>query len=546
MAEYNRVQTEVARRGGPLVEFYGDFWKCIAFGVEAPLEGGAATQVAFLTCIANAYCHLLQSIVNDHIPEDEVENAMEAATIRQALQTVIKQRAEAYAMAQVEAHTGSLDARKHSTMRWASSATPASRRRSNSDRDQTVTTQPRLQPNRAGYRRRMAGMRRLFAAAVSAVALVAAAPAPHAAVVVHIRDDAFVPAAVEVAAGTAVTFVNDDDDAHTATADDGSWDPRGSASASVDARVHQAGNVRIFLRAAPLHEGDDRRVPKKLRERRAEPQAFLEHVGWTGAGIAWTLGASGLMTAAASAAPRALTFVQISDSHIGFTRPENPDVAGTLAKTVASINAMPVQPAFVMHTGDLTHLSKPEQFAACKDILATLKAPLFTTPGEHDVIGGPANYAAAFGARDNPAGWHSFDRGGVHFLVLVNVFNFEIDGKLGQEQLDFVKNDLAAQKASTPIVVFGHVPLYALYPAWGWTTEDGATVLGYLQRFDAVTVLNGHIHQVIQHTEGSIHFATAAATAYPQPAPGTADKPGPLKGPPDQLLHVLGYRTVER
>ncbi|MBD5656158.1 MAG: metallophosphoesterase, partial [Candidatus Eremiobacteraeota bacterium] len=225
---------------------------------------------------------------------------------------------------------------------------------------------------------------------------------------------------------------------------------------------------------------------------------FLEHVGWTGAGIAWTLGAAGLMTTAAAArVPGGVSFVQISDSHIGFMRPENPDVAGTLKKAVDAINALPAQPSFVVHTGDLTHLAKPEQFATCKDILSTLKAPLVTMPGDHDVIGGSDNYFAAFGTQDNAKGWHSFDQGGVHFLVLVNVFNFEIDGKLGQEQLDFVTKDLAGQKASTPIVVFGHVPLYALYPAWGWTTEDGAQVLAMLQRFDAVTVLNGHIHQII-------------------------------------------------
>ena len=274
---------------------------------------------------------------------------------------------------------------------------------------------------------------------------------------------------------------------------------------------------------------------------------FIEHVSWTGAGIAWTLSASGLMTSVADArgAKNGLSFVQISDSHIGFARPENPDVVGTFKKTIDDINALAVQPSFVVHTGDLTHLSKPEQFDTVKSMLAQLKAPLVVMPGEHDVIGSPDNYLAAFGSKDAPKGWHSFDMNGVHFVVLVNVFNFEIDGKLGQEQQDWVAKDLAAQKSSTPIVVFGHVPLYALYEKWGWTTEDGTAVLAALQRFDAVTVLNGHIHQVIQHTEGNIRFATAASTAYPQPAPGTADKPGPLKFPDNQLLGVLGYRSVQ-
>jgi Icc protein len=273
---------------------------------------------------------------------------------------------------------------------------------------------------------------------------------------------------------------------------------------------------------------------------------FLEHVAWTGAGIAWSLSATGLLVSKpATAATSAFSFVQISDSHIGFARPENPDVLGTFAKTIAAINALPQQPAFVVHTGDVTHLSKPAQFDAAKQVLSSLKAPLIVLPGEHDVIGSPRGFFDAFARADAPKGWFSFDQGGIHFLSLVNVFNFEVDGKLGADQLDFVEKDLAAQKTSAPIVVFGHVPLYALYPPWGWTTQDGSRVLAALRRFDAVTVLNGHIHQIIQHTEGNIRFATAAATAYPQPAPGTADKPGPLKVPDNTLLKVLGYRSVE-
>jgi 3',5'-cyclic-AMP phosphodiesterase len=273
---------------------------------------------------------------------------------------------------------------------------------------------------------------------------------------------------------------------------------------------------------------------------------FLEHVAWTGTGIVWSLSATGLLKAdPASAATSSFSFVQISDSHIGFSHPENPDVLGTFKKTVDAVNVLPQRPAFVVHTGDVTHLSKPEQFDAAKQVLSTLKAPVIVLPGEHDVIGSSKSYFDAFARSDAPNGWFSFDQGGMHFLSLVNVFNFEVDGKLGAQQLDFAEKDLAAQKQSTPIVVFGHVPLYALYPQWGWTTEDGARVLAALRRFDAVTVLNGHIHQIIQHTEGNIRFATAAATAYPQPAPGTADKPGPLKVPDDRLLKVLGFRTVE-
>ena len=272
-------------------------------------------------------------------------------------------------------------------------------------------------------------------------------------------------------------------------------------------------------------------------------ETFLEHVGWTGAGIAFGLTAGGTF---ASAAQSDLTFVQISDSHIGFSLPANPDVAGTLSATVDKINAMPQQPAFVMHTGDVTHLAKAEQFDAAKQILGRLKAPLFVIPGEHDAIGadGAKRFATAFPNGLAPDGWWSFDRGGVHFIALVNVFNDETMGVLGQPQLEWLGKDLARQKPDTPIVVFGHVPLYALYPKWGWTTEDGAKAIAMLRTFSAVTVLNGHIHQVITQTDGNIAFATAAATAYPQPAPGTAAAPGPLLVPAPELLGRLGYRTV--
>lgn len=275
---------------------------------------------------------------------------------------------------------------------------------------------------------------------------------------------------------------------------------------------------------------------------------FLDHIGWTGAGLVFTLTSGGLLTTAASAQERGgFSFVQISDSHIGFAKPANDHVARTLEMAVDAINALPNQPAFVMHTGDITHLAKPAQFDAAKQILGKLRAPLIAIPGEHDTIGEAAvsEYMQHFGRADAKDGWYSWNQSGIHFLALVNVFDFETMGLLGQKQLDFAAADLAAQKASTPIVVFGHVPLYALYPKWGWTTQDGSKVLAMLARFDNVTVLNGHIHQVIHHTEGNIRFATANATAYPQPAPGMADKPGPLTVPPGQLLHDIGYRTVE-
>jgi len=259
--------------------------------------------------------------------------------------------------------------------------------------------------------------------------------------------------------------------------------------------------------------------------------SFIEHVGWTGGGIAFAMTATGTFAAAAPGSD--FTFVQISDSHIGFSLPANPDVLATLNETVDKINALPQQPAFVMHTGDVTHLSKVEQFDTAKSVLGRLKAPLFVIPGEHDAIGteGAARFAAAFPNAAAPDGWWSFDRNGVHVVALVNVFNFETMGVLGSKQLDWLAKDLAPLKSDTPIVVFG-------------PTEDGAKAIAMLKRFSAVTVLNGHIHQIITQRDGNISFATAAATAYPQPAPGTAAAPGPLTVTAPELLSHLGYRSV--
>jgi 3',5'-cyclic AMP phosphodiesterase CpdA len=274
---------------------------------------------------------------------------------------------------------------------------------------------------------------------------------------------------------------------------------------------------------------------------------FLEHVAWTGAGIAYTISAAGIFTGTALAdAQSSIDFVQISDSHIGFHQEANPDVAATLKATVDAINALPQQPAFVVHTGDVTHLSTMEQFRTAQGILSGLRAPLVVLPGEHDFIGSDHNrFFEVFPAADTRSMWRSWDRAGVHYVVLVNVFNFEKMGLLGGDQLAWLEQDLKAQKRSTPVVVFAHAPLYALFPQWGWTTEDGAAALALLRRFDRVTVLSGHIHQVVRHQDGNISFATANATAYPQPAPGTAPKPGPLTLPHDALLHAIGYRNVE-
>lgn len=279
-------------------------------------------------------------------------------------------------------------------------------------------------------------------------------------------------------------------------------------------------------------------------------QDFLEHVGWTGAGIAFSMSAEGLMIGRALGDPLAgagkTLFVQISDSHIGFHQPANPDVVGTFQQAVSAINALPEQPRFVVHTGDVTHLSKPDQFDTARQILGTLRARSVVLPGEHDAIGkSPVAFLQAFPPPDKGPGWFSWDENGAHFIALVNVFDFEVMGLLGNDQLAWLERDLRSQRSTTPIVVFAHAPLYALYPQWGWTTQDGSKALALLRRFDRVTALSGHIHQVVTHVDGNIHFATAAATAYPQPQPGQADKPGPVTLEHSALLRAIGYRRVE-
>ena len=241
-------------------------------------------------------------------------------------------------------------------------------------------------------------------------------------------------------------------------------------------------------------------------------------------------------------------FVQISDTHIGFNKEANPDVAGTLKQTIELVNSMLTKPAMVIHTGDITHLSKPAEFDTAAQLLSALKVTeLHTTPGEHDVSDAAVTeYFSRFGKASNNRGYYSFDHQGVHFIGLVNVLNFKPNSlaEFGAEQLGWLEADLKGRSASTPIVVFAHMPMWSIYEPWGWGTADADQAMGYLKRFGSVTVLNGHIHQIVQKVEGHITFHTARSTAYPQPAPGVGAGPGPLKVPSDQLPKLLGARTV--
>ncbi|SON56615.1 cyclic 3',5'-adenosine monophosphate phosphodiesterase [Hartmannibacter diazotrophicus] len=283
-------------------------------------------------------------------------------------------------------------------------------------------------------------------------------------------------------------------------------------------------------------------------------RGFLECMTWAGTGVLWGL-AGGLpmaatLTKALAAEPTTnpFTFLQISDSHVGFDKPANPNALSTLEEAIARIKALPEKPAFMIHTGDISHLSRDKEFDDADQLIKSAGLPVFYVPGEHDLLddeqGG--SYRARYGKGTEGTGWFSFDQEGVHYIGLVNVVNLKAGGlgNLGADQLEWLENDVAGLSSSTPIVVFAHIPLWTVYPDWGWGTSDGAQALTYLKRFGSVTVLNGHIHQVMQKVEGNVSFHTARSTAFPQPVPGTAPSPGPMKVPEGELRKLLGITSV--
>jgi 3',5'-cyclic-AMP phosphodiesterase len=290
------------------------------------------------------------------------------------------------------------------------------------------------------------------------------------------------------------------------------------------------------------HDGVDRR-------------GFLKCMAWAGTGVLCVMQGGVLKSYGLSrisemgpTASGELSFVQISDSHMGFNKPANTDVVGTLKAAVDKINGLKNPPEFMLHTGDITHLSKPEEFDTVDQVLksATPK-DIFFVPGEHDVLNDDGKqYLDRYGKGSKGAGWYSFDHKGAHFIGLVNVLNLKAGGlgTLGREQLEWMEDDVKHLKHSTPIIVFAHIPLWSVYPEWGWGTDDSAQALGYLKKFGSVTVLNGHIHQVMQKVEGNVTFHSAASTAFPQPQPGKAQSPGPMTVPADQLRSLLGITSV--
>ncbi len=292
------------------------------------------------------------------------------------------------------------------------------------------------------------------------------------------------------------------------------------------------------------HDGIDRR-------------GFLKCMAWAGTGVLWTVSGGVLssrvlgQTSGGSAPARPtgeLHFVQISDSHIGFKKPANPDVAETFRETVARINRLPRAPEFILHTGDLTHLAEAGEFDTLEQLLRDCRTKqVFYVPGEHDILNdNGAQYRERFGRGSLGAGWHSFDHKGVHFIGLVNVATIAEGGLgvLGPEQLDWLAKDVGGLSSETPIVAYAHIPLWSVYPKWGWGTNDAEQALALLKRFGSVTVLNGHIHQALQKVEGNVTFHTACSTAFPQPAPGTAPKPGPMLVDAPRLRSTLGLTQI--
>ena len=281
----------------------------------------------------------------------------------------------------------------------------------------------------------------------------------------------------------------------------------------------------------------------------------LECMIWAGTGLLWTV-SGGLPKSlnlldeaqAAEAAAASLLFLQISDSHVGFDKEANITAIDTLNEAIGKVKALPIKPSFMIHTGDITHLSKADQFDTADQIIGGTGIEVHYVPGEHDVVdaGQGKAYLERYGKKSVGQGWYSFDQAGVHFIGLVNVMNLKAGGlgNLGAEQLAWLEKDLAGRATSTPIVVFAHIPLWTIYPQWGWGTADSAQALALLKPFGSVTVLNGHIHQIIQKVEGNMTFHTARSTAFPQPAPGAAPAPGPMIVPAAQLRGMLGLTSV--
>jgi len=303
--------------------------------------------------------------------------------------------------------------------------------------------------------------------------------------------------------------------------------------------------------------GDLNTEPETTAADGIDRRNFLSCMAWAGTGLLWSMvggvptarliAETAINTPAKPGRLEEFSFVQISDSHIGFNKGANPDVTGTLTKAIHRANSVADTrlPDFLLHTGDITQNSKSSEFDTAAQLIKGFKGEVFYVPGEHDFIDDGEQYKQRFGKDTVGNGWYSFNHKGVHFVGLNNCVQVDAMGNIGAEQLAWLKGDLAGHSASTPIVVFAHIPLWMVYEKWGWGTHDGAEALALLKRFGSVTVLNGHIHQVVQKVEGNVVFHTAMATAFPQPSPGSAPNPGPMTVPAGKLQSVLGVTSVK-
>src|SRR5690242_13160520 len=308
--------------------------------------------------------------------------------------------------------------------------------------------------------------------------------------------------------------------------------------AEIDAQGNTRPTGSNYISADQSDDGIDRR-------------GFLRCMAWPGTGVVWALEAGlpvsiplSRLGSLGDEQKKSIFFAQISDSHIGFNKEANTNVTATLQEAVAKLNALPQAPAFVLHTGDITQLAKPDEFDTANEVLKGVKTDrIVYVPGEHDVAtDNGVSYLQRYGKGTKGQGWYSFDHHGVHFVGLVNVLGLKAGGlgSLGGEQLAWLRDDVTHLSSSTPIVLFAHVPLWTVYPEWGWGTDDSEAALALVKRFGSVTVLNGHIHQIMQKVEGNVSFHAAMSTAFPQPSPGTAPAPGQMKVEPDWLKSVLG------
>jgi hypothetical protein len=264
------------------------------------------------------------------------------------------------------------------------------------------------------------------------------------------------------------------------------------------------------------------------------------------AGLGGVVFASGLgITGRAEAAQQDFFFVQLSDTHWGFKGAPNPEAEHTLQRAVTAVNGLQRQPDFIVFTGDLTHTTDDEQerrkrMAQFKEIVSGLKVKTVRfMPGEHDAsLDNGKAYQEFFGATH-----YSFDHKGVHFVALDNVS--DPAGKIGPEQLDWLRSDLKQLSQTQPIVVLTHRPLFDLYPDWDWATRDGKDAMDILMPYQNVTVLYGHIHQEHHHMTGHIAHHAAMSLIFPQPAPGSQPKRAPVAWDPEHPFKGLGFREVD-